>query len=349
MNSILENSFKKINNSARNVFNLNLSTISNKYRNIKNLKKDFLGTNNNTITNFSKKRKNRIRSKPKNSSVLNRSIKLNTSRDKTPQKIIVRGKTNINNRNTENNLSDLINRINFKNLDEYYNIESDIFMKKIQKLNLKFYYTSEILLKEKNIKYPYDELFLILFKEISLYMEEIERLNKQLLFKSKNEVNFNKKIQKLEQNEKNNALNKQNLKKLQNKINILKKENENYKNKIDKLNKKLNYYNTINKSNINNNINYIINNNISNSNSNSDYGIKSLGNSTLDSFNSPQTKFNILNSGKKDKNKKESKIEMNEIIKYGIKQCSDEINNLIKIEKLLMENASKKCNYEKKK
>ena len=74
-----------------------------------------------------------------------------------------------------------------------------------------------------------------------------------------------------------------------------------------------------------------------------------MGNSTLDSFNSPQTKFNILNSGKKDKNKKESKIEMNEIIKCGIKQCSDEINNLIQIEKLLMEKVSKKCNYEKKK
>ena len=348
MNSNLENSYKKINNSARNVFNLNLSTISNKNRNIKNLKKAYLGSNNNTITNFTKKRKSRIKSKPKNSSVLNRTIKLNTSRGKTPKKIMFREKTDINNRNTENNLSNLISRINFKNLDEYYKIESDIFMKKIQKLNLKFYYTSEILLKEKNLKYPYDELFLILFKEISLYMEEIERLNKQLLLKTKNEVNFNKKIQKLEQYEKNNALNKQNLKKLQNKINILKKENENYINKIDKLNKKLNYYNTINKCNINNNINYNINNNISNSNSNSDYGIKSLGNSTLDSFNSPQKKFNILSSGKKDINKKEPKIEINEIIKYGIKQCSDEINNLIKIEKLLMDKMSNKYNNEKK-
>ena len=346
MNSYLENSFKKVNNSARNVFNLNLSTMNNRFHNIKNLKKDYLGINNNTITSFSKKRKNRIRSKPKNSSVLNRSIKLNFSRDKTPKKIIFREKTDINNRNTENNLSNLINRINFKNLDEYYKIESDIFVQKIQKLNLKFYYTSEILLKEKNVKYPYDELFLILFKEISLYIEEIERLNKQLLLKSKNEVNYNKKIQKWEQNEKNNALNKQNLKKMQNKINILKKENENYKNKIEKLNKKLNYYNTINKSNINNNI--IINNNISNSNSNSDYGIKSLGNSTLDSFNSPQKKFNILNSGKKDKNKN-NKNEINEIIKCGIKQCSDEINNLIKIENLLMDKASKKYKCEKKK
>ena len=325
MNSNLENSYKKINNSARNVFNLNLSTISNKNRNIKNLKKAYLGSNNNTITNFTKKRKSRIKSKPKNSSVLNRTIKLNTSRGKTPKKIMFREKTDINNRNTENNLSNLISRINFKNLDEYYKIESDIFMKKIQKLNLKFYYTSEILLKEKNLKYPYDELFLILFKEISLYMEEIERLNKQLLLKTKNEVNFNKKIQKLEQYEKNN---------------ILKKENENYINKIDKLNKKLNYYNTINKCNINNNI--------SNSNSNSDYGIKSLGNSTLDSFNSPQKKFNILSSGKKDINKKEPKIEINEIIKYGIKQCSDEINNLIKIEKLLMDKMSNKYNNEKK-
>ena len=65
MNSNLENSYKKINNSARNVFNLNLSAISNKNRNIKNLKKAYLGLNNNTITNFTKKRKSRIKSKPK--------------------------------------------------------------------------------------------------------------------------------------------------------------------------------------------------------------------------------------------------------------------------------------------
>ena len=327
MNSFIEKSNKKINNSAKNVFNLNLSTINNKVRTNKNIRKVYFNTNDKTITNFSLRMKNRSISKPKKSSILNQSIKLNTSRYKTTKKY------------NENNISNLISRINFKNLNEFYKIESDIFIMKIQKLNLKFYYISEILLKEKNIIYPYDELFLILFKEISLYIEEIERLNKQLLLKTKNEVNYNKKIQKLEKGEKNNTLSKRSIKNLQNKINLLQKENERYKNTIDKLNKKLNYYNNLNKSNNINNI----------SNNNSDYGIKSLGNSTLDSFNSPQKKFNIINNNKIDKIKKENKIEINEIIKYGIKQCSDEINNLSQIEELIMGKVSKQAYKVKKK
>ena len=340
MNSFIEKSFKKINNSAKNVFNLNLTTINNKIHTNKNINKDYSDTNNSIINNLSFRRKNKFNSKPKKSSVLNESIKLNTSRHRTTKKFCRDNDFN-NNSNNENNLLDLIDRIKFNNLNEYYKIESNIFMKKIQRLNLKFYYTSELLLKEKNIKYPYDELFLILFKEISLYIEEIERLNKLLLLKSKNEINYNKKLQKLELKEKNSALSKQNMKNLKNKINLLQKENERYKNNIDKLNKQLNSYNNINKSyNINNN-------NISNNNS--EYGIKSLGNSTLDSFNSPQKKYNIFNSGKKDKIKKGIQFEINEIIKHGIKQCSDELNNLSKIEELLINNASKKNNKDKKK
>ena len=114
-----------------------------------------------------------------------------------------------NNNNTTNNLSPLIKELNFNNLNEYYEIQSSIFMKKIQKLNLKFYWTTEVFLNDKNIEYPYNKLFLILFKEISLYIDEIERLNKQLKLKTKNEKYYTQKIIQMDQKEKNNMINKQ--------------------------------------------------------------------------------------------------------------------------------------------
>ena len=84
-------------------------------------------------------------------------------------------------------------------------------------------------------------------------------------------------------------------------------------------------------------------------NNTSDYGVKSLGNSTLDSWNSPRKTFNVGNSGKLNQVKKENKNELNEIIKNGIKQCNEEINNLSKIEELLMDKVKKKYNHAKKK
>ena len=95
--------------------------------------------------------------------------------------------------NQNQQISNLINSININNLNDYYDIETSIFKKKCDKLNLKFYYESEALSSQKEIPYPYNKLFLILFKEISLYIEEIERLNKQLRQKNKNEKYYPKK------------------------------------------------------------------------------------------------------------------------------------------------------------
>ena len=329
---------KNFNNSAKNVFNLNLTTINSKKHNIRYLNDTSSYLYYNTISNINEKLQTKKFSKPKKIISLQKNVKFKITRTKTPDN---NGKINLDYSNIDNindNLSDLINRINFNNLNEYYKLESNIFLKKIQKLNLKFYYTTDVLLSEKIIKYPYDELFLILFKEISLYIEEIERLNKQILSKSKNDINNSKKIQKAETNKNNIAVNKD-LKVLQRKVNLLQKENEKYRNEIDKLNKKLNAYN----SNINKlNKNFNINNNAS------DYGVKSLGNSTLDSWNSPRKTFNAANSGKLNI-KKENKNELNEIIKNGIKQCNEEINNLSKIEELLMDKVKKKYTHSKKK
>ena len=88
---------------------------------------------------------------------------------------------NTKNDSIKDNTNDILNLINstpFENLGEYYDLESSIFLKRIEKLNLKFFWTSEYLLNNQEIKYPYNKLFLILFKQISLYIEEITRLNK---------------------------------------------------------------------------------------------------------------------------------------------------------------------------
>ena len=245
---------------------------------------------------------------------------------------------NNSNENNSNNLSSLIKDINFNNLNEYYELQSSIFMKKIQKLNLKFYWTSEVLLNEKNIQYPYNKLFLILFKEISLYIDEIERLNKQLKLKTKNENYYTQKISQLTQKEKNNMINKQMLKNMQRNYNLLQKANDKYKNNIEKLNKKINYYSNTNK--MNKNINY--------NECKSFFGNQTMINTTLDSFNTPNSITN--NSCKNIYNKsfmipkksRKKNIEIKEIIKSGIDQCDEEIKNLSKIEELLLMKNRKK-------
>ena len=98
-----------------------------------------------------------------------------------------------NNNKSSLNILNFINEMPFDNLNDYYDIESSLFLKRIEKLNLKFFWTSESILNQQDIKYPFNKLFLILFKQISLYIEEIARLNKQLRLKNKNEKYYQKK------------------------------------------------------------------------------------------------------------------------------------------------------------
>ena len=147
---------------------------------------------------------------------------------------------NINNlTNNDNFISAVLKEIPLNNLNDYYDIESNIFNKRIQKLNLKFFWTSESLLTQNEIQFPYNKLFLILFKEISLYIEEITRLNKQLKQKTKNERYYQDALSKYKEKEKDYLLNKQTIKSLQRENLLLEKLNEKYKNAIEKLNKKL--------------------------------------------------------------------------------------------------------------
>ena len=175
----------------------------------------------------------------------------------------------------ENNFSDLLSilkEIPLHNLNDYYNIETNVFKKRIEKLNLQFFWIYESILEGQNINitdnnnnkqsliFPYNKLFLILFKEISLYIEEILRLNKQLNAKNKNEKFYMKKLNDYKSKEKEYFINKQIIKTLQRSLRNLEKNNEKLKNENEKLSKKL--FNA--KYSHNHGSGFIINNNANN-------------------------------------------------------------------------------------
>lgn len=122
---------------------------------------------------------------------------------------------NTNEDNNNVSIVALLNEMPLNTLGEYYDVETSIFKKRIDKLNLKFYYESEALVHCKEIPKPYNKLFLILFKEINLFTEEIDRLNSIIRDKNKNEKYFKEKIYELTQKEKDRILTKQTLKNYQ--------------------------------------------------------------------------------------------------------------------------------------
>ena len=321
---------------------------------------------------------------------------------------------NDNNINNDSDLLSILKEIPLHNLNDYYNIETNIFKKRIEKLNLQFFWIYESILEgqntnnnntdnsninndsKQNLIFPYNKLFLILFKEISLYIEEIMRLNKQLDAKNKNEKLYLKKLNDYKIKEKEYLTNKQIIKNLQRNIRNLEKNNEKIKNENEKLSKKLfsEKYSHIkgfggNNNNSNNNkYEFSINNNINNYKYqnyqkahtiyNENYGFNNLteqGN--LTSSNVSKFSFRTFLNKSKDKNihfnKSPSKDFLNiinkdmnklinscdrlyekdddkyfdnkeidnendnkNIISLSIIQCQDEINNLNKIENLLM-------------
>ena len=321
---------------------------------------------------------------------------------------------NDNNINNDSDLLSILKEIPLHNLNDYYNIETNIFKKRIEKLNLQFFWIYESILEgqntnnnttdnsninndsKQNLIFPYNKLFLILFKEISLYIEEIMRLNKQLDAKNKNEKLYLKKLNDYKIKEKEYLTNKQIIKNLQRNIRNLEKNNEKIKNENEKLSKKLfsEKYSHIkgfggNNNNSNNNkYEFSINNNINNYKYqnyqkahtiyNEYYGFNNLteqGN--LTSSNVSKFSFRTFLNKSKDKNihfnKSPSKDFLNiinkdmnklinscdrlyekdddkyfdnkeidnendnkNIISLSIIQCQDEINDLNKIENLLM-------------
>ena len=178
--------------------------------------------NSNIISTSSLKDKIKVSS---NENLLNPNKIINMQSPNTNNSTDIQNQTD---NNIKNNLSiyNYINEMPFENLNDYYDIESSLFLKRIEKLNIKFYWTSECVLNQQDIKYPYNKLFLILFKQISLYIEEIARLNKQLKQKIKIEKGYQLKLAKMKQKENENTLNKQMLKNLQRDNKLLEKSNE---------------------------------------------------------------------------------------------------------------------------
>lgn len=312
--------------------------------------------NDNSISSNKEKIKNMLNTQP-----IKPNKSSNTQSTNTNNQTEAANQNENNNKNNNFSIYNFINEMPFENLNDYYDIESSLFLKRVEKLNLKFYWTSECILNQQDIKYPYNKLFLILFKQISLYIEEIARLNKQLKQKIKNEKYFQIKIVQMKQKENEYTLNKQMLKNLQRDNKLLEKKNEKNKNEIEKLNKKL--ANSIKAMTVNNtSINGLYRNNNKENNifftspriSNNSMGYDSV--ITQESVMSKQSNKKsdisgdknkyIINVHIKNKNRnksasnsveKQNNIKHNnrEIINQGIILCDEELENLGIMEDIL--------------
>ncbi len=86
----------------------------------------------------------------------------------------------------------IFDNINVNNLNNFYNKDESLFKKKVDKLNFRFYLETDKFLNFKHeMEKSQDHLFLLLFKQISVYVEEIERLNVKIKDKEEYEK-FNK-------------------------------------------------------------------------------------------------------------------------------------------------------------
>lgn len=137
----------------------------------------------------------------------------------------------------------LIDNINSAKLGLYYHKDDSIFKKKIDKLSLRFYLeTEKVLTIKTDLEKCQDNLFLILFRQVSLYVEEIERLNLKLREKEENEKHTKQKIDEMSKKEVfDNDMNyyKTTIRNLEKKINDkiineekLKRENDSYKRQV---------------------------------------------------------------------------------------------------------------------
>ena len=101
----------------------------------------------------------------------------------------------------DQNKINILENFNINNLNNHYSKDDQSFKNKVDKLNFKFYLeTDKFLNFKQEIEKSQDNLFLLLFKQISLYVEEIERLNNKLkekedsdkIIKNKQEVKSSK-------------------------------------------------------------------------------------------------------------------------------------------------------------
>ena len=169
------------------------------------------------------------------------------------------------NENPNEVVSKILDNINKNNLSTFYDSDSE-FKNKIDSLNLKFYLETEKYLCNQNKKIQTQtSLFIILFKQIIIYIKEIERLNLIIIKKKYKPENIIKRTDDIEQKQKEFQA-KEDI------INALKKSQSNMESKLlqaiineNNLNKKIEqlqteiefYRNKINIRNSNNDLNMI--------------------------------------------------------------------------------------------
>jgi hypothetical protein len=153
------------------------------------------------------------------------------------------GETSVFMKNENKTKFTVFDNINVNNLGNFYNKDESNFKKKVDKLNLRFYMETDKYLNFKNeMEKSQDHLFLLLFKQISVYVEEIERLNLKVKDKEESDK-FNKfkldEISKRENLEKEISYYKNTVRNLEKKVfegnqieERLKKENESYRRQI---------------------------------------------------------------------------------------------------------------------
>ena len=158
---------------------------------------------------------------------------------------------NAHNIKTQNAISNMLDVINDNNLNLFYKDGMSKFKYNIDQLNLKFYLETEKILSstQSDLSQNQNKLFLILFKQITLYIKEIERLNLLLIEESKNPNYLKKKVsfiekQKLEFETKENLIQS-----LKNSISLLEKKLSNaiisenqIREESEKLKKEVKYY-----------------------------------------------------------------------------------------------------------
>ena len=124
-------------------------------------------------------------------------------------------------------LANLLDNININSLTQFYPKDESVFKKKIDKLNYRFYLETEKFLTNKTESEKcHDQLFMILFKQISLYIQEIERLNILLRDKIECEKINKDKVEEINKREKE-------FNSMQSLINNLRATNKNLENRLN--------------------------------------------------------------------------------------------------------------------
>ena len=188
-------------------------------------------------------------------------IELVNNKEKNNKTINVLSENDKKEIQTQNAICNIIDVINDNNLNVYYQDNSSNFKHNIDQLNLKFYLETEKILSQNNnldIKECQNKLFLILFKQINLYIKEIERLNNIILENNHNPEYIQKKMSilskqkdKFEEKELIIQTLKNSNKNLEKKLSYFLINENNFRKENEELKKELNYYKNIYQTTIN--------------------------------------------------------------------------------------------------